>query len=253
MQVIKPPRRATPFHLLTRIAGPSLIGAVAVAAGLAVSYLALTTPFIAELSSRGQGRLGAPLVGAIVWGTAFLVPGALLVLGAVQMARGLEASLDLRARKRPVASLRRRLSDAYSVAQGVRLPDGRVLPEVVVGPHGVTLVAELPPRRYSRVTGSSWEVRLDSGSWMPIENPVERAARDAERLRNWIALEEEDLAPRVYAAVVHDGHPVAPTPHVSVVRRQELPALFEALPPARHMDPARRARIEALLRRSVRG
>jgi hypothetical protein len=190
----------------------------------------------------------APLLGALVWGLAFLVPGVLLVIGFARLARATDRALDLRTRRRPAASLRRRLSNEYSVAQAVNLPDGRILPEVVIGPHGLMLVAELPPPRFTRVSGQSWEVRLDDGRWVPIENPVERAARDAERLRNWITHEEEDFSPRTYAAVIGDGHEVARTPQVAVVPRKDLPDLLRALPPARQMTAERRQRLEEMFR-----
>ena len=139
----------------------------------------------------------------------------------------------------------------YSVAEGVRLPDRRVVPEVVVGPAGVLVVEELPPPAVSRHRGPYWEVRLAIGRWIPIENPVERAARDAARLKNWLRSEGEDLSPRMYAAVIADGHEVERTNEVAVLTRDQIPAFLAAMPPINHMTRERRARITNLLRQSL--
>jgi hypothetical protein len=251
MEVIQARTRGTPAADYTRLGIALLVGALLVGIGLAVGYLALTTPLVATISRLGQGRVGS-VGGALTWALAFLIPGSLIVTGVVRLMAALDLQISLRpARKRPVASLANELSDEYSVAEAVRLPDRRVVPEVVVGPAGVLVVEELPPAAASRHRGPYWEVRLAIGRWIPIENPVDRAARDAARLKNWLRSQEEDLSPRMYAAVVADGHEVERTNEVAVLTRDQIPGFLAAMPPIHHMTPERRARIANLLRQRI--
>jgi hypothetical protein len=243
-------RRKPASRYVAAVAG-GIVGGVVLGAGVAFAFVALTTPVVSDLARLGQGRVGSPLAGTLVWALAFIVPGTLVVLGLAQLVAALELALALRgSRLRPVASLARQLPDDYTVAEEVRLPDRRVIPEVVVGPHGLALIEELPPAKVSRRRGPYWEVRLLGGRWVPIENPLDRAARDSERLRRWLQSLEEDFSPRVYAAVVTDGHRVDRTNEVAVLARDQIPAFLAALPPVRHMTPDRRARLVELLTQS---
>ncbi len=229
-----------------------VVGTLFLGAGIAITYVALTTSVVSDLARLGQGRVGSPLAGILVWALAFIVPGSLVVLGLARLVFAVELSLALRGSGLPpVASLAAQLPDDYTVAEDVRLPDRRVIPEVVVGPHGLALIEELPPSRASRQRGPYWEVRLLSGRWVPIENPLDRAARDSERLRRWIRSLEEDFSPRVYAAVVGDGHRVDRTSWVAVVTRDQIPGFLGALPPVRHMTRERQARLVELLRQAA--
>lgn len=242
----------TPAAAYLALGATLLAGSLILGAGLMVAYIAVTSDLVAQLSNAGTGRLGRPIGGMLVWALALLVPGTLVVIGLSRVLTALERSLALRSvRPRPASSLAGRLSDEYTVVQGVRLPDRRLLPEVVVGPHGILLVEELPPLRATRQRGPYWEVRLVSGRWQPIENPVERAGRDAERLRHWVANEGERFSPRTYAAVVSDGHEIERSGAVAVVSRDQLAAFVASIPPARQMDPTRRARIVELLRSRI--
>jgi hypothetical protein len=162
------------------------IGAVFVGLGLATAYVVLTTPLVLWVSRLGQGRLGS-VGGGLVWALAFLVPGSMVVFGVTRLISAFETLIALRPpRPAPVASVADKLPDDYALVERVRLPDRRVVPEVVVGPAGLLIVEELPPREASRHRGPYWEVRLPTGRWRPIENPVDRAARDAARLKNWL-------------------------------------------------------------------
>jgi hypothetical protein len=228
-----------------------LVGVILLGTGLAVGYMALTTSFVADVSELGRDRVTRPLVGTLAWALAFLVPGLLVVFGLARLVGALDRAGGRRRRPRPVAAISRRLTDEYTVAQAVRLPDGRLLPEVVVGPQGLVVVEALPPVRASRVAGRSWEVRLTNGRWLPIEHPLDRAARDAERLRHWISSEQESLAVRVFAAVVSDGHELARTPEVAVVARDQLASYLTGMPQARQMTPDRREAIIDLLRTAI--
>jgi hypothetical protein len=184
-----------------------------------------------------------PFIGMLAFAVAFLLPGRLVVGGLERLTRALGPIAPRRRGRGPVASIRRRLPDDFTVVAAVRTPDGRRIPEVVVGPNGLIVVEALPPLRAVRIQGRSWEVRLSNGRWLSIEHPLDRAARDADRLRSWLSTEWESFSPRVYAAVVADGHDVARLPDVAVVTRRELAAFLVSMPASRAMTPDRRAAI----------
>jgi hypothetical protein len=92
-----------------------------------------------------------------------------------------------------------------------------------------------------RHQGGSWEVRAPNGRWTHFENPLERTARDAERVRRWVASAERDFVVKVYAAVITDDPTVARTAGCAVVSPNEIPAWLASLPPARAMSEDRRA------------
>lgn len=229
-----------------------VLGTLLVLGALATAAVALGTPLVSELGSQGARRFGVGALAAIiVWAIAFLTPGVLGVFGVVRLAAAFERARLLRERPSPLASVADRLSNEYTVARSVRLPDGTTVPEVVVGPHGVAVIAPLPPARATRHRGQSWEVRVTGGEWRIIENPFDRVLRDAERLRRWLALSIEDVSIRVHAAVVTDGHSgVQRERGVAVVTRDQLPAYLASIPQTRHLTPHRRARVIELLQRA---
>jgi hypothetical protein len=248
MQVIQARARSAPSAPIASIAGAGVVGAVCVGLGLVFTYLTLTTPVVMEISRLGQGRIGS-VAGALVWALAFLIPGSFVVFGVARLVSAIESSLAVRPRHRvtPVASLAGELPDEYSLVRDVRLPDRRLIAEVVVGPAGLLVVEELPPAEATRHRGPYWEVRLATGRWIPIENPIERAERDAAGIKSWIRSLEEDLSPRMYAAVIADGHRIDRTSEVAVLSREQIPAFLAAMPAIRQMTPERRARITQIL------
>ena len=251
MHVIQVRTRGAPATAYTGIAFAGFVGAVFLGIGLAAAYIALTTPLVVELSRLGQGRIGS-LAGALVFALAILIPGTFVVIGIARLVAAVERSLALLPpRERPVAAMANRLPDHYAVIEGVRLPDRRVIPEVVVGPAGLLVVEELPPAHATRNRGHFWEVRLATGRWRHIENPIERAARDAARLQNWLRSEGEDLSPRMYAAVVTDGHTLERTNEVAVLTREQIPAFLAAMPPIHYMTPEHRTRLTEILQQAI--
>ena len=95
-------------------------------------------------------------------------------------------------------------------------------------------------------------MRGSRGRWIPIEAPLDRAARDAERVRGWLATDDRDFLVRVYAAVVTDDERVERTPTCAVVRPGDLAAWLEALPGQRGLTPDRRERLVELIRSVAR-
>ena len=127
------------------------------------------------------------------------------------------------------------------MAARVRLPDGRVVPEVVMGPFGVAVIEELPPPHASRHQNGHWEIRHRGGAWVPVENPLDRASRDAERLRRWLADDDRDHVVKVYAAVVAPDGNVARSPTCAVVAPDELAGWIASLPAQRTLNEDRLA------------
>ena len=103
------------------------------------------------------------------------------------------------------------------------------------------------PGGAARRHGDRWEVRVSAGGWMPIENPLERAARDAERVRRWVAHEDRDHVVKVYAAVVSADPSVERTPTCAAVTVDQVPAWLAALPAQRSLTADRQARIAELV------
>ncbi len=129
----------------------------------------------------------------------------------------------------------------------LRLPDGRRIPDVVVGPHGIAIFEALPPAAAARRTGERWEVRFADRTWRPIENPLQRAVRDAERLRGHLEAQERDFVVRVQAVVLGDPADVGRTEACSVVAPDDVPAWLAALPAQRGLTPDRLAHLHQVL------
>jgi len=218
-----------------------------VAIGVGVVAVILASGVMQTVGQIGDSRITQQLFGTATWGLAFLIPGLFIVLGLARIVRAVEAR-PRPTRDRPAASQRGRISDDYQVAQSVRLPDGRTIPEVVVGPHGLTVVEEVPPRHASRQASHHWEVRDRTGRWTAIEHPLDRAARDVERLRRWLGNHMEDFTPRFSAVCIADDDRIARTAEVAVIRRNQLAEFLDAQPPLRQMTADRRERIAGLLR-----
>jgi hypothetical protein len=210
---------------------------------------------------RGGGRPGArfasprpgaaqSILGVAAWALALVAPSLLVILGAVRLVGGLDDLIGSRPRPRPAARVADRLPGDHVVVSRVRLPDGRLVPELVVGPFGVAVVEELPPKEATRQRGGRWEVRTAVAGWQPMESPIDRATRDAERVRRWLAHEDHDHVVRVYAAVVAN-EPLARSPECAVVTSQQLQAWVASLPPQRSLNQDRRDRIVELLEASL--
>jgi hypothetical protein len=227
-------------------------GSLLVAFGVGVIGVILATDVMRTVGQIGDSRVTQQLFGTATWGLAFLIPGLFIVLGLARIVRAVEARPRPR-RDRPAASQRGRISDEFMVAEAVRLPDGRTIPEVIVGPHGLTVVEELPPKHASREASHHWEVRDRTGRWSAVEHPLDRAARDVERLRRWLGAYMEDYTPRFTAVCIAEDDRVTRSSEVAVIRRSQLAEFLGAQPSLRQMTTDRRDRIAGLLRDLVEG
>jgi hypothetical protein len=245
MQVIVVPtsRLADRVALVRSVA----VGVLLLLAGAAVAWLALGTSLIPGLIPDGRPGALETAVTIAAWGLALVLPAAFLVMGIARLASVAEVVAASRPR-RVTPHLARALGPDHLAATDLRLPGGRRVHELVLGPFGVVVLGDVPPPSATRHVGGRWEVRDGRGRWLPIESPVQRAARDAERVRGWLASDERDFLVRVYAAVVTDDPGVERSAACAVVPPGELAAWLEALPVQRGLTPERRERLAGLVR-----
>jgi hypothetical protein len=249
VQVISSSRAARPP--LGAVVVGSAVGLFLVIGGLFLAWVAFATPVLSGLTPV-TGRPGAAqlALGGVVWGVTLVAPPSFAIVGALRLGRVARA-LTTRPRTGAIGRVSAQLGDDYVAARDVRLPDGRVVRNVVLGPFGLAVISELPPPQATRHAGISWEIRGPNGRWHHLENPLERAARDAERVRRWFASTERDYVVKVYAAVVTTDTAVDRTATCAVVTTDQIPPWLASLPPTRAITPDRRAEITEALRTLV--
>jgi hypothetical protein len=228
-----------------------LVGVALLAGGLFLAWLAFATPMVNALAPAALRPSPAQMaVGGLVWGIALVAPPAFAFVGAWRLSRVVRA---LAARPRPglLSPAASQLGDDYAAISEVVLPEGRLIHDLVVGPFGVAVIADLPPPRYVRRTGMVWELKGPNGRWIHMENPLERVARDAERVKRWFSGTERDYVLKVYAALVTSDPTIGRTPNCAVITKDQIPAWLLSLPPSRILNSDRREeiveRISALL------
>jgi hypothetical protein len=223
------------------------VGILLLTGGIFLAWVALATPVVGSLSpAAARPNLVQMATGGAIWAIALVAPPSFAIVGTVRLARVVRA-LTARPAPRAVAKLASALGDEYVVAQDARL-DGRVLKNLVVGPFGLAVLAELPPPAVTRHNGTAWEIRRRDGRWVNYENPIERTARDGERVKRWFGSMERDFTVRVYAAVVTPDPTVARTPACAVIAEEQIPAWLASLPPSRALTTDRRNDLVDLVR-----
>jgi len=246
MQVISAPSSVTRADRVA-LARSALVAVLLVLAGVALAWLCLGTPLISGLVPNGRPSAMQAAVGVAAWGVAILVPAGLAIIGFAQIAATVEAAQTLRPRT-ITPRLAGALGPDHLAATALVLPGGRRIHEMILGPFGFVVLGDVPPASMSRHVGAHWEIRGKSGRWIPIEAPLDRATRDAERVRGWLATEDRDFLVRVYAAIVTEDRRVERTPTCAVVPPRDLAAWLEALPVQRGLTPERRERLIEVVR-----
>jgi len=244
------PSRARARHPRSSVAatiGLTAAGLAWLAIAGASAWLVFATPLLARLVSLDTRGDGAPVVGAVVLAVALTAPACFAFLGITRLAGAVSRARGARQAPSQVARLAALLPPGCTVIPAIRLPDGRRIPDVVVGSHGVAFFERLPPTAASRHTGDRWEVRFADRSWRPIENPFHRAARDGERLRRHLEAEERDFVVRVQAAVISDAPGSERGDGCAVVALEDVPAWLAALPVQRGLTSDRVAHVREVL------
>ena len=223
------------------------VGAVLLVGGVTVGWLAFGTPFISLFTP--PGRLGPSqfLTGMLAWSVALIAPAAFLMAGLARLVTVYDSVVSSRPRPTPVARLARQLGEEYVVATRLRLPDGRVIPDLVLGPFGAAVIEQAPPAAATRRHGEAWEVRTDRG-WMPMESPLDRATRDAERVRSWFTNDDRDFLVKVYAAVIVPDGSLQRTASCAVITPAQIQPWILGLPAQRSLTESRRENLTELLR-----
>ena len=180
-----------------------------------------------------------PGVAAVLLGAVFLG------VGAARLA-GLLADVRSGAAANPLV-LPARDPDEPVMALNVDVGDGRPIPKLVVGQFGAAVIRDLPDAAVARHQGPYWEGLSEQG-WVRIESPLDRASRDAERVRRWFAHDERDYVVRVYAAVVATEAALPRTPTCAVISKTQLEPWLRSLPAQRSLNEARRAQLLEMLR-----
>ena len=227
MQSIPRPR---PDRHTGRLLWGTLAGACLVAFGLGLAYLVIGTPLVARLAAGRPGWTEPDHVGAARLGTR--------AGGRRRAARGRDEPsgphrrVRPRRTRRPVAGHARRwahsLTTSWSRPVSSRATAGRSRSSS--SGHSGSPSSTISKAATDFVTtGASWETRTRDG-WVPTEHPLDRVARDAERVRHWLTHGDLDYVVRVYAALVTPDTTIQRTPSCAVISDDQIPDWLAALP-----------------------
>lgn len=230
-----------------------LVGSILLVGATFLAYLVFGTGLLSAFTPTGRASTAQLVTGVLAWTFGLTAPAAFGVVGLFRVGTVVERMAARRTRPTPVVRVRAGVPDDHAVATRVRLPDGsRVVPEIVIGPFGAAIVEELPPSGAVINRGPrSWDVRLADGKIHMIDHPLERATRDAERVRTWFAGEDSDHVVKVYAAVVGTDPKVQRTPACAYIAPDQVGPWLASLPPQRSFDADRRDRVIRMVRASL--
>jgi hypothetical protein len=263
------PRPSTRERLA--VARTALAASLLVTVGCLLAWVVMSTPLISSLTPGVRPSPAELMLWLFGWTFAIVVPAGMVILGAARGLSAIDRRAILRSRLRG-PRLAPVLGDDHVVAISLCLPEGRRIPELVLGPFGVVVLAALPSTSVLRQIPGGWEQRDPLGRWVPGESPLDRTARDAQRVRAWISSEERDVIVRVHAALVVERRPATGspggggatsevaaagalerTPSCAVLTRGELKAWLAAHPPQRSFTLEHRERLAERLRELATG
>src|SRR3954471_13253341 len=246
MQVIAVGNPSSSTHRIA-VARSLSVGILLLLAGAALAWLSLGTQIVSGFMPYGRPSPLQVAGGIVVWGFAIVVPAAFLIMGVARVAAVVDALPGRRPRK-VTPHLASALGPDHMAATDLVLPGGRRLHELVLGPFGIVVLGAVPPASFSRHVGSRWEIRDERGQWVPIEDPIQRASRDAERVRGWLAAEDRDFLVKVVPPVVREDKRVERSATCAVLRPAELSPWLAALPAQRGLNAARREQLVERIR-----
>lgn len=233
------------------IVSGTLVGATLVAGGLSLAYLALATPLLLALLPSGRLDAGDMVTGMIVMAVALVAPIVFVAVGTTRLAKLLASLRPRPTHRTTLEQLAPTLPPEVIGASDVTLYDGRTVPALLIGPFGAIVLREAPRASVSRSNGPTWEIRT-SGGWAPMENPLERASRDAERVRQWLSHDDRDFLVKTYALVIAPAdRGIARSASCAVVSADRLAAFIASLPAQRSLSPSRLDAIAEQVREAV--
>jgi hypothetical protein len=229
------------------------IGTILVGGSLTLLYGVFVAGFLNQFMPGSRPTTYEVVSGVLAWAFALTAPAGAGLVGLIRLSTALDRYRARQPRVTPAVRLAHAIGDDHIVATGVGLPDGnRIVPELVVGPFGAAVIEELPPAAMVMSRGvRSWEVRTGNGHVRTIENPLERAARDSDRVRGWLSSDETDHILKVYAAVVGVDPRVERTSNCAVLAPDQVAEWLTSLPPQRSLDGPRRDRVVKLVRAAL--
>jgi hypothetical protein len=226
---------------------PTMAGMGWLAIGLAAGWLVFATPLLQQAINLNSRSATAAFLGAAVWAVALTAPTCFVVLGVLRLAGAVTRLRGRSGPARPVHAMAGRLPAGVVAMPTIRLPDGRLIPDVVLGPHGIAFFEPLPPPGATRTVGGRWEARFDDGRWRPIENPLDRAARDGDGLRRFLAEDDRDFVVKVHPVVVSRAPQIERTEACAVLALDDVPGWIASLPAQRSLNGDRLQHVRDLL------
>ncbi|MBI2762392.1 MAG: hypothetical protein HYX54_01350 [Chloroflexi bacterium] len=235
------------------IARTLVVGAVFLICATLLAYAVFGTGILEAFTPNGRATSTQLAIGALAWTFGLTAPAAFGVLGIARVGAVIDQLVGRRKRPTPAYRARNSLGPDHALARRVPLPDGsRIIPEIVIGPFGAAVIEELPPAGAVVSRGPrSWEVRVANGRTHLIDHPLERAARDAERVRLWFGGDDIDHVVKVYAAVVGTDSRVERTSSCASITPDQVGPWLGSLPAQRSFDDDRRERIIRMVRSAV--
>jgi hypothetical protein len=240
MDVIVPSRPLQRPSIVPLLSG-TVFGTLFIVGGLVMAYVVFATPFLQVALPSARPDAGQAAIAIAIWAIALVAPAGFVLAGTNRLARLLATARGRGPRRSTTLKALDSMADEITVATGLTLPDGRGVSELVIGPFGAAVIRELPPTAVTRIRGENWQVRTSRG-WMALENPLDRAVRDAERVRRWLT-DDDDFLIKVYSAVVGADATIARTPNCAVLTPDQLAAWISALPAQRSLTPGRQQRV----------
>ena len=230
-----------------------LIGTGFLIGASALAYAVFGTGILNAFTPAGRATSTQLAIGALAWTFGLTAPAGFAILGLLRLGSAIERITDQRVREAPAYRARDAFGSDHAVATRVPLPDGnRIIPEIVIGPFGAAVIEELPPAGAIVSRGvRSWEVRVADGRTHLIDHPLERATRDADRVRIWFGGSDADHVVKVYAAVVGTDPQIQRTPGCASIRPNQVAAWLASLPAQRSFDEDRRQRIIRMVQSTI--
>jgi hypothetical protein len=250
MEVITPTRQAGRTPIVPVVLS-TIVGTLFLVGGVVLAVIAFGTPLLIHALPGARPDPTQMLTGIALWTLALVGPAACVLFGTTRLVRNLGAARGKATRRSVVVRAMGTLPEDVVIASGLVLPDGRPIADLIVGAFGIAVVRELPPVSVTRIRDGHWEAR-GRRRWIPLENPLERASRDAERVRRWLAHDDADFLVKTYAAVIGPDPTIPRTPSCAVLTPGQLSGWIAGLPPQRSLTPARRDQVLEQIRDAAR-